>query len=273
MTSSLTAEVSDVGTDREVVVDAAVVGLGSVAIAFGAHELILMSTLMPALWGARMVAWATWCRPRAASVLGELAFLALCTLLGGFNDWNSVVNHGIYDYTVPVFFPSFSTIPLWMLLFWGLILRFMLSVGTWHRLGAPATPRDTLGLGDGRPHAWPKIALQLALVVGTRQTIYQLYLDPVWSWLPFALAAVLWALLFGLDRYHLRIWAVVLVAGPLVEVLYIQVGKLHAYHLGWIGGVPLWIALWWVVALSVWSDLGRRLRRRLVFAAALRDAP
>lgn len=54
----------------------------------------------------------------------------------------------------------------------------------------------------------------------------------------------------------------VLALGAIVEVAYIQGGGLHRYHLGWIGGVPLWIALWWPLAVLVWGDLARRLLPR-----------
>ena len=77
----------------------------------------------------------------------ELLFLLICTVLGGFNDWNSVCNKKIYDYTVPHYF-GFSTIPLWMLLFWGMILRFVARLARWQALGPPAQVSDTVGIGS-----------------------------------------------------------------------------------------------------------------------------
>jgi hypothetical protein len=244
--------------DRELAVDAATIALGSVAISLASQELVLMTALMPALVLARFAAWRLVARGGPLAV--EAAFFAACTALGAFNDWNSVVNHRIYDYTVPVFFPTVTTIPLWMLLFWGMILRFLLALALWERLGPPPVPEDAVRLGR-RVRVSPalKVALQLALVLITRQAIYRTYLDPVWSWLPFLAAAGAYAWLFGFPPHARRLAALMLIGGPLIEILYIQVGHLHAYHLGWLGGVPLWIALWWVVAVMVWTDLGRRL--------------
>jgi len=108
-----------------------------------------------------------------------------------------------------------------------------------------------------------KVALELALVLATRQTIYRLYLDPVFSWLPFLLALAVFAALFRPDRHDGKLLLIFLAGGPLIEVLYIQVGALHAYHLGWLGGVPLWIALWWLLIVLIWKDLAFRMERAL----------
>ena len=183
------------------------------------------------------------------------------SLIGGFNDYNSVVRHGVYGYDTPIFFPSLTTIPLWMLLFWGMILRFLATLTASSWLGAAASPGDLVRIGQRPVHsALVKIAMLLALVVVTRQCIYRLYLDPWWSWLPFALAfGIYWALFYP-RRHDVILAATALVAGPLIEILYIRVAHLHHYHLGWFLGVPLWIVLWWAIALLVWKDLGYRLR-------------
>jgi hypothetical protein len=199
------------------------------------------------------------------SLRAEVAFLALCTALGAFNDWSSVVRHGIYDYTVPVFYPELTSIPIWMLLFWGLVLRLFVSLGNWARLGAGARPRDAVGIGPwSTQRARLRVALLLVLALATRQAIYRLYLDPWWSWIPFAAALGLYPLLFGLTKHEARLAALTLAIGPLVEVLYIQVAGLHRYALGWLGGVPLWITLWWVLAVLLWRDLGARLQALLI---------
>lgn len=39
--------------------------------------------------------------------------------------------------------------------------------------------------------------------------------------------------------------------------------RLDASHLGWFGGVSLWIVLWWLLAVLVWKDLAYRLEARL----------
>ena len=106
-------------SDRLVAIDAACVIVVSIAISFASDRLLLMTILVPIVISARMVCLALGAGGSRVPMRAEIVFFALCTLLGAFNDWNSVVNHRIYDYTVPVHFPGFSTIPLWMLLFWG----------------------------------------------------------------------------------------------------------------------------------------------------------
>ncbi len=247
-------------------VDAAAIVVVSAGICLASDDLALMTWLVIAVLALRQLAWG-WLRGWA-HLPPELAFFAVCTVLGAFNDWNSVVRHRIYDYAVPAAFPELTTIPIWMLLFWGMILRFFVTFATWRRLDAGSQPRDRVrgpsGVSD-RPVA--RVLLQLALVLATRQTIYRNFEDPILSWLPFLAAGVVWFLLFAPDRQELRLAAAVAIIGPLVEVLYIQVGHLHAYHLGWLGGVPLWIALWWVLAVLVWKDIGRRLELTLLGAA------
>lgn len=250
-------------TDRQMAVDAVAVLVVSVAILVASDRLVLMTVLVPVVWLARLVLFVRWSPPgRRPGV--EAAFLILCTLLGGFNDWMSVVHHRVYDYAVPVFSPDLTTIPFWMLLFWGLVLRSVASFAWWRGLDPGAAPSNRVGFGPLRRDSAPlRVALQLALVLGTRQVIYRTHDDPLWSWLPFAAALGLYALLFGLDRADRRLALAFAVGGPLVEVLYIQLGGLHRYHLGWLGGVPLWIALWWVLAVLIWKDLSPRLLRLL----------
>jgi hypothetical protein len=64
-------------------------------------------------------------------------------------------------------------------------------------------------------------------------------------------------------KHDLKLLLIFLIGGPLIEILYIQLGGLHQYDLGWLGGVPLWIALWWLLAVLVWKDLAYRLEARL----------
>jgi hypothetical protein len=249
--------------DRAFAVDLAAVVAVSVAICLAGHRLTLMTVLVPVILLARLV-W--WLRlpddERDATRAGELCFYLLCTAVGAFNDWSSVTWHRVYDYTVPTDLPGLSDIPTWMLLYWGMILRFVLSLARWRRLRLP--PReDVVHLGPLKLRgAAPTIGFQLALVLATRQAVYRLYDHPLWSWLPFALALVIALWVLRPDRRRLALLAGVVVVGPLVEVLYIQVGGLHAYRLGWLAGVPLWIALWWGLAVLVWTDLGARLLSR-----------
>jgi hypothetical protein len=249
---------------RAFLLDVVTILVVSAAILTAARELAFMTAFVPAVLALRVVAyhflpadeklWPAWLE--ALVVLG-------CALLGGFNDWNSVVHHRIYDYTVPVSHPEWTTIPGWMLLFWGMILRFFFTLGRLASLGPPAAPRNTVWLGRRLEHAWLKVGLELALIVVTRQCIYRLWNDPLWSWVPFALAIGAYAVLFRPAAQEWKLLAIMLVGGPIVEALYIRVGGLHFYHHGVFYGVPVWICLWWALAALIWSDLSFRVARRV----------
>lgn len=258
---------SDPG-DRAFAIDTAAVAVVSVAICVASNALLFMTALVPAVLAVRFVAWSrTPFEDRRGTVRGEAAFFALCVALGACNDWNSVVRHGIYDYGVPHFFPWFSSIPLWMLLFWGMILRFIATLCRWRWLGPPEHPADRVHLPGKRvDSAVLKVSLEILLVVATRQLIYRWYRDPLLSWLPFALALLAYAALFRCSRHDRALMLLAAVAGPVVEVAYIHLGGLHRYHLGWLGGVPLWIVLWWALALPIWKDVSLRLQRGLRYA-------
>ena len=238
--------------DREFLIDAAAVIAVSTLICTVSDQLALMTIAVPAIIALRLVLW--WS-------VHELAFFGLCTLLGGVNDWLSVMHYEVYDYTVPHYFAA-SDIPVWMLLFWGMVLRFLATLFHWRRLSSPE-PRDAIYVRS-KPwyNATAKVAIELALVISTRQMIYRWYGDPVLSWLPFAVALAVYALLFRPNRHERLLIAVMVIGGPLVEALYIQLGTLHRYDLGWLSGVPLWIALWWVLAALVWKDISGRILDR-----------
>jgi hypothetical protein len=246
-----------------VAVDALAVAVVSVAIGLAADRLRLMTLLVPTVLALRTAAAIALDRRADASPRAEIAFFALCTLLGAFNDWNSVCRKHIYDYTVPHEF-AFSTIPVWMLLFWGMVLRFVQRLARWRALRPDLAPNDRIGVGRltiASPAA--KVAAELLLVAVTRAFIYRFYLDPLRSWLPFLVALAIWIALFHPTRHDAKLAALFLMGGPIVEVLYIQVGHLHRYHLGWIGGVPLWIVAWWVLVVLIWKDLALRIERAL----------
>ena len=98
----------------------------------------------------------------SALPLAELVLLLVCTILGAFNDWNSVVRHHVYEYRVPSYSPEHSTIPVWMLLYWGMILRFVTSMSLWKRLRPPETPSNDVFLGPVVLRSpWRKIAVEL----------------------------------------------------------------------------------------------------------------
>lgn len=241
----------------------------TLAIAFAAcflsQRLPIMTALVPLIMALRMVAYAR--LPEAERPLPARAELALylgCSLLGGFNDWNTVVRKGVYAYTVPTDLPGISTIPIWMLLFWGPILRLVLTLASWSRVGAGELLGDAVHLPGRRLESAPlRILLLLGLVLCTRLAIYRLYLDPVLSFLPFALAIALHALLFRPGPGARFLALLFLTCGGAVEALLIQLGRLHHYELGWLAGVPLWIVLWWALAVLIWGELGSRLVRVL----------
>ena len=246
-------------SNRLFFLDVAVILIVSTLITVAAQHLVFMSVAVPLLLLARFALLAAWAKAEGFSLRAEVVLFLICTGLGAFNDWNSVCNHKIYDYTVPHEF-AFSTIPIWMLLFWGMILRSFLRLSRWPALNPPDAPDDSVHLGFSvLKNPWLKIAIEIVLVMATRQSIYRLYLDPVWSWLPFALAVIIFVLLFRPDRHDWKLVAAIVVLGPGAEVLYIAVAHLHRYHLGWFFGVPLWIVLWWVLGVLAGKDLGLRL--------------
>ncbi len=251
--------------DRAFALDAASISVVSVGICAASHALAFMTVLVPSVIALRFVVLSSLPRKeRGASFLAEAAFFALCLAFGAFNDWSSVVRHEIYDYTVPCYFPELSTIPIWMLLFWGMILRFLATLFRWRRLAPTRGMRDEVFL-PVHPirSAWLKVALELALVVATRQLVYRYFDDPWLSWVPFATALLLYAILFRPDRHDRKLLALFAIGGPAIEILYIQIGNLHAYRLDWIAGVPLWIALWWLLAALIWKDISGRLQSAL----------
>ena len=232
-------------SDRALLLDAAVIAVISTAICVASQQLIFMTVLVGVVMLVRFVAFSRLpATERGGSMRTELLFFGVCTALGAFNDFNSVVRHRIYDYGVPVFFASLTTIPLWMLLYWGMILRFVTTLTRWNRFAARHRPRAELRLLG--KSTWAPLLVALALVLATRQCI-------------FAVAIAIYAALFVLNRRDLLLAGLFLLGGPLIEVAYIQLGSLHRYHLGWFGGVPLWIVLWWVLAVLVWQDMSVRM--------------
>jgi hypothetical protein len=140
-----------------------------------------------------------------------------------------------------------------------MVLRSLASLASWVGLG-PSGPRDQLGPWKS---GTAKVVFLLILVLCTRQLIYRTYLHEVASWLPFALALLVAAACCGVDAHERRLMLLMATGGPLIEVLYIHVGGLHSYHLGWLMGVPLWIALWWVLGIWVWKEVSGRVLRSL----------
>lgn len=258
--------------DGAMAVDFAAVASVSLAIVTVADRLVFMTAWVAVVIAARLWAWRRWAMRDWGFGLGvEIAFLAGCALVGGFNDWNTVVRHGVYDYSAPAFFPALTTIPEWMLVFWGLILRSLVTLFRWRRMSPPAAPQNASVFAAN--NAGLRVGLEFAIIAATRQAVYRWYADPIWSWLPFAAAAVAYVVFLKPRTYELRLGLLFAVAGPLIEAAYIHGGGLHVYRLGWILGVPLWIALWWVLAVLIWSDLAGRVLARLRVASPARVRP
>jgi hypothetical protein len=252
-------------SNRVFAIDAAAVVTVGAAICVASYQPVLMTAVVSSVVVLRFLAWLRLPVPeRELSPLREVAFFALCTVLGAGNDWNSVVRHRVYDYTVPHWSANPHAIPFWMLLYWGLILRFVVTLCRWNKMAAPRFPAADIHLGSyitSSPYL--KVIGEIALTVATRQMIYAYYLHPLLSWLPFAAALATYALVFRLAPHERALLMLAAIGGPVVEILFIQVGRLHRYHLGWFGGVPLWIILWWMLAVLVWNDLSARLLARL----------
>jgi hypothetical protein len=246
--------------DRAAAVDGAALAALLAAMALGAQHPEALLAAVAALLAARTIAWHRLV-PAAerGPVALELALLALATAAGAANDWNTVVVHGVYDYLVPHGLDRARAVPPWMLLAWGLILRALITLARWRRLDPPQRPDDRVA---GHRHPRLRVALLLALVAATRLAIYRWYADPLLSWLPLAAALAVHAGLLGWSRHALRLAALVIAGGTLVEALLIQGIGLHRYALGWLGGVPLWIALWWGLGTLVWCELTSRLLDR-----------
>ncbi len=247
-----------------VLVDGAIVGSIGVAICLGGQQLPFMTGLVALVFVVRV----SLARQLGGSIGRELVFLGICTAVGAANDWNTVVLHDVYAYDVPSALPVDGAIPVWMLLYWGLILRFVSSLGRWPGLGDEG-PSDQVGFPKHRrAHPLGRLAVQLVLVLATRQAIYRFFDDPLLSWLPFAGAAALWWLLLGLSAHDRRLALLAVTVGTASEAVLITVGGLHRYELGLIGGVPLWIILWWPLAVLVWKDIGGRIEAALSSASA-----
>lgn len=256
--------------DRAVAIDVAAVVIVSAVLCATRSASHWMVVVVPVVMVLRMVWWSSLPRRERGPLSLELVFFTLCIVLGGFNDWNSVHRHRIYDYTAELEFPALSLVPVWMLFFWGMILRLVVTVGRWRRLGGWSRVVEHVGLRPHERRPGLVLAIELVIVVATRQAIYVAYDHPLWSWLPFALGLAAYLALLRPPAAAGRLMLVAAVIGPLVEVLYIQVGHLHRYPLGWIGGVPLWIVLWWVLAIPIWVDVSMRMLR---WMAAYRGLP
>lgn len=231
----------------------------SIAICLASHKLIFMSFFVPLTILTRFILVYWFSSKTEINIKIEIPFFVLITLMGAFNDWNSVSNKKIYDYTVPHYF-EFSTIPMWMLLYWGMILRAIYSFSKWSFLKPQTKLHNAIGLKKHQIiNPSLKVVAELILVFITRQFIYKYYLDPILSWVPFIIAFIIWLLFFKVSRHDIKLLFVFLLVGPLIEVIYIKIGHLHYYHLGLFYGVPAWIIIWWLIIVLIWKDLAPRI--------------
>lgn len=238
-------------TSRQLAVDLGAVALVSAGVLCFADRPAWMGALVAVTLVGRFVLWARLHPARSLAV--EVAFFVSCTVVGAFNDFNTVALHGVYAYAVPSELPALSSIPIWMLAFWGLIVRFVFALTRWEALGPPEAPGRVI---LGRRSTALELAVVACVVVATRLSIFARWDEPVGSWLPFVVALVAYGALGRVDRHDLRLAALALLVGPVVEALFIQIGGLHRYALGWLGGVPLWIVLWWALATWLCKDVG-----------------
>ena len=215
------------------------------------------------LMALRTLLWTFWVREHPLGV--ELGLYVTCILFGGLNDWNTVFRHRVYEYTVPSDIPQWSSIPLWMLILWGPILRFVVSLGRFRRLGeADADPNLVRLPGFQKSSAWLCVALSLALVLITRQFTYRLSLHVVFSWLPYLVAIVAYVAMFRPAARKRNLAIFFILVGTLFEVLLAKGAGLHRYNLGWVFGIPIWIVLWWGLGAVIISDFAERALSKFV---------
>ncbi len=251
-----------VASDRELAIDAAPLALVSLAIVTLAEHPRVMGAIVLAAIVLRLSLFRLLVARSRRAMRVELAFFGICTAVGALNDYNTVVVHGVYGYSVPAELPALSSIPIWMLATWGLVLRFVATLSRWHRIGGGAPVSDRVWPLRA-PSAPARIVVIALLVAGTRAITYTHASDPLWSWIPYVVALAIAALVLSPTRRDRALVAIALVVGPLVEAAYIQLGGLHRYPLGWFFGVPLWIVLWWALGAWLWADLSARVHRAL----------
>lgn len=222
----------------------------SILIAFKAQDLLFMTITIPSILMIRLFFVVSFNRSQASD---QLIFIYLvATIIGAFNDYNSVVIKKIYSYTVPVYFESLSSIPIWMLLFWGMILQFILSLKVFLQ-----SYFDELNCNSNTfsiPALLRKFIIQAGILLSTRQCIYLFFMDPFWSWFPFAVALTIYTVFYIRKKSEVCLLLFAIIIGPMIEAIFITIGKLHFYHLGIFFGVPFWIILWWPLAALIWSD-------------------
>ena len=75
---------------RLVAVDAAAIVIASAAICLLSRQLLYMTVLIPVVFIARFIVLSILAKREGINLKAELLFLLICTVLGAFNDWNTV---------------------------------------------------------------------------------------------------------------------------------------------------------------------------------------
>lgn len=243
-------------------IDAVAVLIISFAFCLAGDRLVFMTLLVPAVIFLRFLFLAGLGR-EAIDLKAEIIFYLICTIIGIVNDLNSVIQHELYHYSLPRFSASIPT-PIWMLLFWGLILRSLARFSRWQALNPPQHISNEIGIGRHvMSNGCAKVIFEIILVLLSRQAIYKTYTHPVFSWLPLTIILFIAIGTLKLSRHDWKILSIFAIFGPITEIIYIQVGHLHVYQLGWIAGAPIWIFLWWIIVMLIWKDFAFRIERFL----------
>lgn len=164
---------------------------------------------------------------------GDLIIFFLGVCAGGGNDVLSMYK-GVYQYLPPSELPV--PIPLWMVIFWGEAFLFFRKLMRYGRFLGP----------DQKPKPIdPALALDLVIVIAYRMIIYR---TAATAWLPDALfAAILVVRLLVIPplAHERAVMLVILVLGPLYEIILIG-GGLYLYQTPVFFGMPLWLIVYWV---------------------------
>ena len=233
---------------RPLFIDLAVNGLICVLIILFSQQLFVMTLSVASIIILRKFAF--YKLVPGCNMKHEILFFTICTVIGSFNDWNSVEVRKIYNYTVPTLYPQLSTIPFWMFLFWGVILKTVSELSVFLKKSEINS--------SGR-----SVLLLLGLVVCTRLCIYSFYMRDTLSWLSFLIALITYFAVFGFNKTKILMAILISIIGTSVESILINFGKLHYYHLGVLAGVPIWIALWWSLIALIWIDVSAYIENKM----------
>jgi len=232
-------------TARELVAEALVLILAAASIYFFARKTYLMSAVMLGIIIFRFV----FCYRK-----GDLIFFFLGFVLGGGNDLISMYKK-VYAY-LPAPDISLLPIPMWVLLFWGLIFVFF---------------RKLMRFGPFLGEPPKRLIDQPLLLDGLILVIYRMiiYRTADRFWLPDALFAailVLRLLVSVPSKNERRLMLTMLVLGPAYEIWLIHCG-LYVYQTGFFYGMPLWLIVYWVFVIRLLKAIFDRIETRVVMRA------